>query len=353
MSLLTFRQRLTQVAPSVSSSGAGSQSGEGAEDDLEPPSTPSRRPGSVLSSAHPQSTTSNNRRQRNENSDEDEVQSEGRRTDAKRMKSFADEAAARYDISRPKVDKFLKFTISEMLIDLKCQLTMVADYQEESMAGQLHSMDFQATYQEQLHVCLLSPNLTAYVRDTINRVTDFVKYNCGLFGLNKRIFVKNMKAIRKITSQCLARIRSTLKTKLVQSLEGAVTKGTKPRAKGLNILELAKAVAPTSMEISSHHHLRIAFLRQCVRAFQALQDSKKTAAPESSKTVNDSESPNTTGGAGELLTFRGCHPHDSALGQGYLSPKRKEMKHPTQKGKEPCGQARTRAAGMCAARSTE
>ncbi|KAI0684831.1 hypothetical protein BC835DRAFT_1421912 [Cytidiella melzeri] len=174
---------------------------------------------------------------------------------------------------------YKQLSLHELILDMKGHLLFIQMQLDASVVEHLRSSDFQNELQEMCCICIMSPNLPAYVTDTMGHIVDLVRHDPQLFGLERRTVSDSakMKIIRTAISVCLTRIRSNMKIKLYQSLPNSKIKG-KTRKAAIHIFQLTRSLAPPIMDIDARHHGRVAFLRHCAVSFNALQTKAKTAA---------------------------------------------------------------------------
>ncbi|KAG2062877.1 hypothetical protein BDR04DRAFT_1164525 [Suillus decipiens] len=116
----------------------------------------------------------------------------------------------------------------------------------------------QSALQSCLTVCLLSPNITVYVTDTHMNIMDFIKNHCEVFKLPAALMqdVELLAQLSKIISELLSSIRGNLKSKLVISI-----------AKHMSIMDTAKSLAHSVIEVEACHWNRYTFLWHCLQIF--------------------------------------------------------------------------------------
>ncbi|OJA16731.1 hypothetical protein AZE42_12852 [Rhizopogon vesiculosus] len=181
----------------------------------------------------------------------------------KRLKMYARKVAEENDVPEQGLFDFVDTGgIYYMLIDLKvCMMkidstrktTILADIKEL-----LNSKDFKSGLQNRLTACLLSPNLTAYVTDTLPNISSFIKENNSIFKVPLSLFedVQLSGIFVTVVSDLLCSIRSNMKSKLLASIR-----------KRMSIMDTAKSLAHGCIEVDAAHWNRLAFLRRCLRIF--------------------------------------------------------------------------------------
>ncbi|KAG1733334.1 uncharacterized protein EDB91DRAFT_1251337 [Suillus paluster] len=178
------------------------------------------------------------------------------------LKIYA-EKAAENDVSEKGLNDFIDTGgIYYMLIDLKVCMMKFDVAQRAAILLDLkeliNSKDFKSALQNRLIACLLSPNITAYMEDTLPHIMNFIKNNSGIFKVPLSLFkdVKLTAILAKTVSELLSSIRGNMKSKLLASI-----------CKRMSITDTAKSLAHGSIEVDSAHWNRLAFLRRCLRVF--------------------------------------------------------------------------------------
>ncbi|KAG1871494.1 hypothetical protein F4604DRAFT_1926227 [Suillus subluteus] len=122
----------------------------------------------------------------------------------------------------------------------------------------LTSKDFKSALQNHLVVCMLSPNITAYVTDTHPQILKFIKKNQDAFKVPATLFkdVELSSLFAKIISECLSTIRGNMKIKLTASI-----------AKHTCITDVARGLGHGCIEVDAAHWNRLAFLRCCLHVY--------------------------------------------------------------------------------------
>ncbi|KAG1762174.1 hypothetical protein EDD22DRAFT_953326 [Suillus occidentalis] len=173
----------------------------------------------------------------------------------KKLKLYADEVAKRTGCPQEVLHNFVDAgSVFHMLIDLKANSFIRINEQEKATLVDLKelidSKDFKSALQSRLTACLLSPNLTAYIDDTHMNIMVF-KIPAVLIN-----DVELLAQLSKIVGDLLSSIRGNLKGKLVSSL-----------IKHMNIMDTAKSLAHSIIEVDAAHWNRYVFLWCCLHIF--------------------------------------------------------------------------------------
>ncbi|KAG2116184.1 hypothetical protein BD769DRAFT_1327623, partial [Suillus cothurnatus] len=186
---------------------------------------------------------------------------------SKRLKVYATRVAEEKGVSEKSLHDFIdvrfsyryyKFFLTRifyMLIDLKVCMLLNSVTNRETILNDLkellESKDFKSALQNRLTACMLSPNLTAYVTDTHEHIMDFIKTHNKVFKIPKSLFedVELSAQFSTVVSDLLACICGNIKTKLVLSI-----------SKHLSIMDTAKSLAHSCIEVDASHWNRYAFL---------------------------------------------------------------------------------------------
>ncbi|KIK36596.1 hypothetical protein CY34DRAFT_16277 [Suillus luteus UH-Slu-Lm8-n1] len=182
---------------------------------------------------------------------------------SKRLKVYATRVAEETGVSEKPLHDFIDTGgIYHMLIDLKVCMLLNSVVNRETILNDLkellESKDFKSALQNRLTACMLSPNLTAYVTDTHEHIMDFIKTHNEVFKIPKSLFedAELSTQFSTVVSDLLACIRGNLKNKLVLLI-----------SKHLSIMDTAKSLAHSCIEVDASHWNRYAFLRRCLRIF--------------------------------------------------------------------------------------
>ncbi|KAG1726442.1 uncharacterized protein EDB91DRAFT_1254345 [Suillus paluster] len=118
------------------------------------------------------------------------------------------------------------------------------------------SKRLKSALQSRLTACLLSHNLTAYVTDTHTNIMEFIKSHQEVFKMPAALIddVELLAQLSRIISELLASICGNLKAKLVTSL-----------AKRMSVMDAAKSLTHSIIEVDASHWNRYAFLRWCLQ----------------------------------------------------------------------------------------
>ncbi|KAI6017559.1 hypothetical protein BKA83DRAFT_10252 [Pisolithus microcarpus] len=151
-----------------------------------------------------------------------------------------------------------------MLVDIKAHLiksdATKQTNQFQVLQDTLRGKDFEAGLHTRLLACMLSPNLTAYVTDTQQRIMEFIAEHPEVFKVPGGIFddAELKTLLGKLVTKLLASIRSHVKTQLITSI-----------AKRTCIIDATRNLAHSTsgMELEASHWNRMAFLRRCLRIF--------------------------------------------------------------------------------------
>ncbi|OAX31578.1 hypothetical protein K503DRAFT_812023 [Rhizopogon vinicolor AM-OR11-026] len=174
----------------------------------------------------------------------------------KQLKIYAKKVAEENDVLEQGLFDFVDTGgIYYMLIDLKvCMMkidstrkaTILADIKEL-----LNSKDFKSGLQNHLTACLLSPNLTTYVMDTLPNISSFIKENNSIFKVPLSMFkdVQLSGIFATIVSDLLSSICGNMKSKLLSSIR-----------KCMSIMDTVKSLAHGCIEVDAAHWNRLAFL---------------------------------------------------------------------------------------------
>ncbi|KAG2114936.1 hypothetical protein BD769DRAFT_1391322 [Suillus cothurnatus] len=175
---------------------------------------------------------------------------------SKRLKVYATRVAEEKGVSEKSLHDFIDTGgIFYMLIDLKVCMLLNSVTNRETILNDLkellESKDFKSALQNRLTACMLSPNLTAYVTDTHEHIMDFIKTHNEVFKIPKSLFedVELSAQFSTVVSDLLACIRGNIKTKLVLSI-----------SKNLSIMDTAKSLTHSCIEVDASHWNRYAFL---------------------------------------------------------------------------------------------
>ncbi|KAG1826380.1 hypothetical protein EV424DRAFT_1345690 [Suillus variegatus] len=147
----------------------------------------------------------------------------------KRLKLYAMKVAEEKGVPEEQLFEFIDTRgIAYMLIDIKATLIMLSAANRKSLLIEIkeliESKDFKSGLQNCLTACVLSPNLTAYVNDTLEHVMvpsiflwtkEFMKNNNEIFKVPKFLFedIELTTQLLKLVSEALSCIRSNVKTK--------------------------------------------------------------------------------------------------------------------------------------------
>ncbi|KAG1741901.1 uncharacterized protein EDB91DRAFT_1247944 [Suillus paluster] len=199
----------------------------------------------------------------------------------KQLKLYVMKVAEEKDVDE---QHLMDFTggIAYMLIDIKATLMVLSAVNRRSLLTEskdlIESKDFKVLVsnginlsptsdlssmtQSGLHNCLtacvLSPNLTANVNDTLEHVMEFIKKNSEIFKVPKFLFedIELTAQLSKLVSEALACIHGNIKSKLMTSI-----------SKRSSIIDTARSLAHGCLEIDVSHWNRYAFLWHCLRIF--------------------------------------------------------------------------------------
>ncbi|KAF8871238.1 hypothetical protein BD779DRAFT_1478342 [Infundibulicybe gibba] len=142
---------------------------------------------------------------------------------------------------------------------------------------------FRKNLHERLVMCILSPNLTAYLTGLSDHIMSLICNNPDLFGISRSIIdsAGTLVTIQSIVKDELTTIRASLKHKILVSLGGIDKNGRVKKPQ--DIRALVKAIAPTGMDIRPNHWSRIAFLRASYTGLkQRLQASGQSCQEDDS-----------------------------------------------------------------------
>ncbi|KAG2081034.1 uncharacterized protein F5147DRAFT_783951 [Suillus discolor] len=179
----------------------------------------------------------------------------------KRLKLYAMKVAEERGVDK---DHLVDFTggIAYMLIDLKATMMLFSAANRKSLLAEIkeliESKDFKSGLQNRLTACVLSPNLTAYVNDTLEHVMEFIKKNSEIFKVPLFLFedIELTAQLSTLVSEALSCIRGNVKAKLMSSI-----------IKRSSIIDTARSLAHGCLEVDASHWNRYAFLRRCLRIF--------------------------------------------------------------------------------------
>ncbi|KAG1753151.1 hypothetical protein EDB19DRAFT_1902800 [Suillus lakei] len=179
----------------------------------------------------------------------------------KRLKLYAMKVAEERGVDK---DHLVDFTggIAYMLIDLKATMMLFSAANRKSLLAEIkeliESKDFKSGLQNRLTACVLSPNLTAYVNDTLEHVMEFIKKNNEIFKVPSFLFedIELTAQLSTLVSEALSCIRGNVKAKLMSSI-----------IKRTSIIDTARSLAHGCLEVDASHWNRFAFLRRCLRIF--------------------------------------------------------------------------------------
>ncbi|KAG1894216.1 uncharacterized protein F5891DRAFT_1195493 [Suillus fuscotomentosus] len=161
--------------------------------------------------------------------------------------------------------------IAYMLINIKATLIMLSVANRKSLLVEIkeliESKDFKSGLQNRLTACVLSPNLTAYVNDTLEHVMEFMKNNNEIFKVPKFLFedIELTAQLSKLVSEALLCICGNVKTKLMLSI-----------LKCSSIIDTARSLAHSCLEVDASHWNRYTFLWCCLRIFLIRTGNYKT-----------------------------------------------------------------------------
>ncbi|KAK1220276.1 hypothetical protein PQX77_016963 [Marasmius sp. AFHP31] len=145
----------------------------------------------------------------------------------------------------------------------------------------------------QLTVCLLSPDISYYIRNVNKAVMGLIGRKPELFKVTKEL-LNNQEYYASLCSYVivqLAQTRSSIKNKLYSSMGLQKRKKGQQAAPGLqtiNILATPLASTVQGMEVGGGHWARFAYLRACCVAFNLLLKKQKGGAPTADP-VTDNE----------------------------------------------------------------
>ncbi|KAI6153763.1 hypothetical protein BKA82DRAFT_133834 [Pisolithus tinctorius] len=214
------------------------------------------------SSPHPQ------RRPRSE-SLEAETQQE-----QKRLKQFGVSLCRVKGLPEDALDDFTVLSSKEMMITVHADMLELHARQTKSHAEQfIESEEFKDILRERLRVCLLSPNLTAYVQEVANRIFTYAKQHLSTFKIPEAALEdpEMTERITSLISHLLTSARSNMKQKITNHI-----------ASKSHISILAKSLSPGGgYEMTTAHWARIAFLRDSMIIFETVvEDSKERVATQ-------------------------------------------------------------------------
>ncbi|KAG1764378.1 hypothetical protein EV702DRAFT_1205041 [Suillus placidus] len=177
----------------------------------------------------------------------------------KRLKLYAMKVAEEKGVPK---EQLVEFTggIAYMLMDIKATLIILGMANRKSLLVEvkelIESKDFKSSLHNRLTACVLSPNLTAYVNDTLEH--EFIKNNNEIFKVPKFLFedIELTTQLSKLVSEVLSCIRGNVKTKLMPSI-----------LKRSSIIDTARSLAHGCLEVDASHWNRYAFLWRCLHIF--------------------------------------------------------------------------------------
>ncbi|KAG1871534.1 hypothetical protein F4604DRAFT_2014517 [Suillus subluteus] len=176
----------------------------------------------------------------------------------KRLKLYAMKVAEEKGVDKD----HLTGGIAYMLIDLKATMMLFSAANRKSLLADIkeliESKDFKSGLQNRLTACVLSPNLTAYVNDTLEHVMEFIKKNSEIFKVPLFLFedIELTAQLSTLVSESLSCIRGNVKAKLMSSI-----------IKRSSIIDTARSLSHGCLEVDASHWNRYAFLRRCLRIF--------------------------------------------------------------------------------------
>ncbi|KAI6149890.1 hypothetical protein BKA82DRAFT_135947 [Pisolithus tinctorius] len=108
----------------------------------------------------------------------------------------------------------------------------------------LKSKDFQLVLKWHIMACLLSPNLTAYVEDTLQHLLDFIQEHQDLFKVDKLYFEETdlHEQFMKLVSKTLANCHGHMKIMLIKSI-----------GKQSSIINIAQSLSMGNMDMNTAH----------------------------------------------------------------------------------------------------
>ncbi|KAG1872269.1 hypothetical protein F4604DRAFT_1925889 [Suillus subluteus] len=179
----------------------------------------------------------------------------------KRLKLYAMKVAEERGVDK---DHLIDFTggIAYMLIDIKATMMLFSAANRKSLLAEIkeliESKDFKSGLQNHLMACVLSPNLTAYVNDTLEHVMEFIKKNSKIFKVPSFLFedIELTAQLSTLVSEALSCIRGNVKAKLMSSI-----------IKRTSIIDTTRSLAHGCLEVDAPHWNRFAFLRRCLCIF--------------------------------------------------------------------------------------
>ncbi|KAG1804666.1 uncharacterized protein BJ212DRAFT_1486592 [Suillus subaureus] len=198
----------------------------------------------------------------------------------KKLKVYVNQVTEETGCPQEVLHKFIDArSIFHMLIDLKATLYKRNKDQEKTTLLELKelidSKDFKSVLQSCLTACLLSPNITTYVTDMHTNIMNFTKNHHEVFKLPTALIqdVELLAQLLKMVSELLSSICGNLKPRFLfhWSMWAIMTltifKLVTSIIKHMSIMDLAKSLAHSIIEVEACHWNRYTFLQCCLQIF--------------------------------------------------------------------------------------
>ncbi|KAF8679015.1 hypothetical protein AX14_004578 [Amanita brunnescens Koide BX004] len=194
------------------------------------------------------------------------------------IKTFADRTCRDFHLPDGSLDTFSSLpNMSCMLVHFMGALIKSNQVQQTESANKLlESQEYQAMLSERLLTVLLSPSLTAYCTGLAAHIIEFIGSNLSTFKTPPEVYQDpELKSeFSSLVKALLTQNRSVMKQKLIKGINNS-----------LQIIDLAKSIAPPSIELTLAHICRIAFLRITLLEF-AQQDNEENPAANNPRTTS-------------------------------------------------------------------
>ncbi|KAL0567443.1 hypothetical protein V5O48_014548 [Marasmius crinis-equi] len=179
------------------------------------------------------------------------------------------------DEDRAEVLRFSRLNERERSIALYGELVGLKSSIEAQKASKVADMlldpKWKGQFSDAVAVCLLSPDITAYLKNTPEAVMKLVTAEPDLFHVPRELFNDQQK--------CLSDVRGNIKTKIFQSLKQKKSGRNQAPVGPTSINLLCKALAKPGMEIKGEMWARVAFLRFLARKFNQQQGKTLDGCP--------------------------------------------------------------------------
>ncbi|KAJ8591250.1 hypothetical protein M405DRAFT_860713 [Rhizopogon salebrosus TDB-379] len=198
--------------------------------------------------------------------------SDSREAECKRLKTYATGICKTNGLPEDSLEQFAASGEKEMLISVMGRLLAMDKQKEKDEAMEyINSAEFKQSLTDRLRACLLSPNLSGYVKQLSQNLFEFAKKHPSVFKLPPSS-LQDLELMNKLDGM-IKDILTSQRGSMKQKLAGAIQKS-------LNIHVLCRSLSNNCTDITIAHWSCVAFLRSSMSQFQ-------TVVAESSKAQDD------------------------------------------------------------------